>query len=501
MAQLRHLGIWTAVAAVGLSSLAFAGAAWGRQLPEPDVRPVQTLWGGETGLVKPYGIAFDDTGQMYVTNMLDRSVTVYAADWKGGNTKPIKTLKGDKTLLVMPVGIAFDAEQRMYVVNSDSVNVYPANWTDSNTAPLKSLRGGGTGLLSPRGIAFDSGGRMYVSNSFEIVGLRRGSITVYEADWPSGNTSPVAKLEGNGTGLVRPNGIAFDAEGTMYVAEDYGISAYAPGWDSGATEPTKVLAGPGTALAQPYGIAFDEAGYMYVTNAGLGGFGQPHVTVYPPGWRTGNVPPVGVIRGALSGLSGPTDLAFGEDGRLYVVNQDRESVSVYLMQSLAMDPMSNVPWTTKTVTVSASATSGLPVTLETKTPDVCEGSGTSPMTITIKAMGTCTVEATQEGDDSWSPAPDISESFSVTPASQTITVKPIGDTPLSRHWTRARATTTSGLPVTWTSTTPDICTTKRGFGQRVYLKAAGTCTLQATQAGNKLWYSAPSVTDTFTVTQ
>jgi hypothetical protein len=58
------------------------------------------------------------------------------------------------------------------------------------------------------------------------------------------------------------------------------------------------------------------------------------------------------------------------------------------------------------------------------------------------------------------------------------------------------ATASSGLPVSFASETPLICTVS---GAAATFSAAGTCTIQATQAGNSTYASAAAVTQSFTV--
>ena len=60
------------------------------------------------------------------------------------------------------------------------------------------------------------------------------------------------------------------------------------------------------------------------------------------------------------------------------------------------------------------------------------------------------------------------------------------------------ATATSGLPVTYGSTTPGICVVDSTSGSLTLL-AAGTCTIAADQAGNGTWAPAPQVTQSFEV--
>jgi alpha-tubulin suppressor-like RCC1 family protein len=58
------------------------------------------------------------------------------------------------------------------------------------------------------------------------------------------------------------------------------------------------------------------------------------------------------------------------------------------------------------------------------------------------------------------------------------------------------ATATSGLPVTFASSTPSVCTVT---GASVTLVEAGLCTIQANQAGSSDYWKAPEVASTFLV--
>jgi hypothetical protein len=145
------------------------------------------------------------------------------------------------------------------------------------------------------------------------------------------------------------------------------------------------------------------------------------------------------------------------------------------------------------LTLSASATSGLPVTFTSSTTSVCTVSGT---TTTFVASGTCTITASQAGNGTtYAAAPPVTQSFTVSGKTQTITFKAISSqvqgTPLSLS-----ATATSGLPVTFTSTTPAVCTVS---GVTATLLSAGTCTVVASQAGNSTYAAATPVSESFTV--
>jgi subtilisin family serine protease len=148
--------------------------------------------------------------------------------------------------------------------------------------------------------------------------------------------------------------------------------------------------------------------------------------------------------------------------------------------------------------VSAAATSGLPVSFTSTTTSVCTVSGT---TVSLVTAGTCTVQASQAGNTDYNPAPNITQSFSVsTPLSKkdqiiTFTSAPPSNATVGGSYL-VSATASSGLAVSFASTTTGVCTVS---GSTVIFVAAGTCTVQASQAGNTSYNPAPSVFQSFSV--
>jgi hypothetical protein len=152
-------------------------------------------------------------------------------------------------------------------------------------------------------------------------------------------------------------------------------------------------------------------------------------------------------------------------------------------------------------TVNATASSGLAVTFTTTTPKVCRTSGPNGQTITLVGAGTCTLRANQAGNLSYSPAPTVSRSFTVTRLSQTITFGALADRTFGESFmVFDSATASSGLYVTFTTTTPKVCRTSGPNGVLISLVGIGTCTLRADQAGDRYYDPAPSVSRSFTVT-
>ncbi|HEX7345831.1 MAG TPA: fibronectin type III domain-containing protein, partial [Candidatus Limnocylindrales bacterium] len=166
-----------------------------------------------------------------------------------------------------------------------------------------------------------------------------------------------------------------------------------------------------------------------------------------------------------------------------------------IAQSITFPRPPNATLAQSPLAVTATASSGLPVTLTSNTPAICNPSGLS---INLLAAGTCTITASQAGNADYQPAQPVPRSFTVTKAPQSITfVKPANATMAQSPLTVA-ATASSGLPVTVTSSTASVCTIS---SFTVTLVGPGTCTLTATQPGDSVYAAATPVVRSFTVTK
>jgi len=83
-------------------------------------------------------------------------------------------------------------------------------------------------------------------------------------------------------------------------------------------------------------------------------------------------------------------------------------------QTIAFGTLSNQPVSAAPFAVTATASSGLTVSFNSQTKSVCT---VSNATVTLIAVGTCTVQATQAGNTTYAEATPINQSFQVTPAS------------------------------------------------------------------------------------
>jgi hypothetical protein len=149
--------------------------------------------------------------------------------------------------------------------------------------------------------------------------------------------------------------------------------------------------------------------------------------------------------------------------------------------------------------VAAAATSGLAVTfsVDPSAAGVCSVAGA---TVTFQHVGTCVIDADQPGDANWNAAPRVQQSFAVGIGSQTVafTTPAPADAAVAGAAYAVAAAATSGLPVTLTidAAAGGACALA---GATVTFQHAGTCVIDADQAGNADYAAAPRVQQSFAV--
>lgn len=151
-----------------------------------------------------------------------------------------------------------------------------------------------------------------------------------------------------------------------------------------------------------------------------------------------------------------------------------------------------VPIDVTPFSITATATSGLPVTFTSSNTEVAVMFGSTFVPV---ALGTTTITATQAGNDDYEPI-SIPLEFSVVKRTQSITfdalpMKRIDDAPVT-----LTAVASSGLPVSYTSSDPTVATIADNILTPV---GAGTTTITASQPGDDVYEAATPVTQEFTV--
>ena len=143
----------------------------------------------------------------------------------------------------------------------------------------------------------------------------------------------------------------------------------------------------------------------------------------------------------------------------------------------------------------ATASSGLAVSYASSNPAVATIVNNN---VHIVGYGSTVITASQSGNTVFSAATAVTQTLTVTGLSQTIGFaaipsKVVNATPDFNPG----ATATSGLAVVYTSSNTAVATI---VNNNIHVVGYGTSTITATQSGNSIYYAAPSVTQTLTVT-
>ena len=114
----------------------------------------------------------------------------------------------------------------------------------------------------------------------------------------------------------------------------------------------------------------------------------------------------------------------------------------------------------------------------------------------LVGAGTTTITASQEGNEEYNPADLVTQTLTVNKKAQSITfaaleTKTVGDSDFD-----PAATSSSELPVTYTSSNESVATIVDG---KVHITGAGTTTITASQAGSAAFNAATSVSQVLTV--
>ncbi|MBT1698420.1 T9SS type A sorting domain-containing protein, partial [Fulvivirgaceae bacterium PWU4] len=110
--------------------------------------------------------------------------------------------------------------------------------------------------------------------------------------------------------------------------------------------------------------------------------------------------------------------------------------------------------------------------------------------VAIVGAGTAKIVARQAGDAQYNPADEVQQTLIVSKATQTITFNALPDKRLSDETFILPATASSGLPVSYVSSHPDIASID---GNRIILHKAGKIAIAANQAGNENYEPAMQV--------
>ncbi|MGA9667838.1 MAG: choice-of-anchor D domain-containing protein, partial [Terracidiphilus sp.] len=467
----------------------------------------ETLFGGSyaestvttSTLSSPSGVAVDAAGNLYIADSGNNRILIEALA-QGTYTETTVTT----STLNNPSGVAVDASGNIYVADTGNNRVLIETISSSGTAESTLAT---SPLSSPSAVTIDGFGNVYIADTWNN--------RVIEESLSGGNTVESAVAT---SALSGPAGVAVTGSGNIYIANTYDNNVL----EEDLADPPSLsfaLTAPGsTSSDSPQIVTLVDVGNAALTFPVPGSGNNPSVaTNFTLGSGTLNCPVVG------AGTATPESLAAGQSCMLFVSFTPAQAgtftgalvlsdnaLNTAASQSLGMNGVGTgstqqtitfaaIPaqQANTTLALAATSSSGLPVTFTSSTSSVCTVTGGVAL---LSISGTCSIRASQAGSPVYAAAAPVTQSFTVSLASQTITFASIPAQAINTAVPVSLSATASSLyPVTFTSITPTVCSVSNDTSTASLL-AVGTCSIQASQTGDGLIYGpAPTVTQSFTV--
>jgi secreted PhoX family phosphatase len=316
----------------------------GSPVPSATIRAEVAGTGSSASLSGPRDLTFDASGDLWVANEEGDDLVEFAPDQlESGSPVPRATISsGRANGLSVPLGLAFDVSGDLWVTNEegdDLVEYTPDQLVSGSPDPRVAASAANSGFDWPFGVAFDSSGDLWVANysANSLVEFAPNQLT-------NGSPTPTATISSGSSGsLEGPDGLAFDRSGDLWVANYDEVTGadslveFAPNQlTTGSPTPTATISSSSSeSLDEPQGLAFDSSGDLWVANDNA----NTVVELKPRQLVTGAPTPAVTVSSALSGsLDGPADLAFDASGDLWVANYNSDTVVEYSPGRLATGP-------------------------------------------------------------------------------------------------------------------------------------------------------------------
>ena len=281
-------GLWTSSAAAP----AVLGLTSNQLLSSGDRQPATNIFTSSAALSTLNGVAFDTDGTLWVTSQIDSQLVAFspAALAKGGSTVATTVIRTHEGSLSEPTALAFDSQHRLWVANAGNGTIarFDREQLSAGGSPTPSVVISNNG--SPIGLAFDAAGSLWVSD------IHKHRLEGYSADQiaASGAPTPHVLIGISSAAFTTPAGLAFDSHGNLWVINSANQTVVSFGADqlavSGAPVPHIVLSSNAGSLSVPAGLAFDAQGSLWViggngdlekfASASLGATGAPAPNVH-----------------------------------------------------------------------------------------------------------------------------------------------------------------------------------------------------------------------------
>jgi large repetitive protein len=447
-----------------------------------------------SGINGPKGVAVDGSGNVFFVDIGDSAVKEILA--AGGYTT-INTLGGGFSY---PGGVAVDGSGNIFVGDTGNSAVKEilaaGGYTTINTL--------GGGFSYPVNVAVDASGNVFVAD------VGNGELKEILA---AGGYTTVITLAGGVGSSISPVGVAEDASGNIFVGDslnnlvvklDY---ADAPSLNFGSmnvgvnsVEQTVTLQNIGNApltLPPPTAGSNPSVSQSFTLDSSVSTTCPVVTTSSSPG---------SLANGASCTLSISFDPTVSGNINGSVVLKDNALNAAspnYATQTIALQgsgiqqsqtisfPNPGTQTYGVPLTLSATATSGLPITyIVTSGPATVNGS-----TLTFTGVGSITVQANQPGNAAYSAAAPVAQTLTVMAPAYTVTPS-VTTLPLSKGGSQAvtvmLASTTFADRITWTATTSSPLITVSPSSGSATLSANSSSTVSLTiTASNSAANHAP----------
>jgi uncharacterized protein (TIGR03437 family) len=417
--------------------------------------------------------------------------------------------------LNFPTAAAVDSAGNLYIADTDNNRIRKVS-----NGTITTVAGGGSSigdngpgtsaeLNFPTAVAVDSAGNLYIADTDDnrIRKVSNGVISTVVGNGTAGcaaNGSPAIGAE-----LDFPESIAVDSAGNLYTSDRCATnSGYDVNEVSNGVITRLNLTGDGSGCQGA--MAVDSAGNLYIADANNNRICKVSNGVITTVAGNGTAGYSGDGGPATSAeLNSPRGIAVDSAGNLYIADYINESIRVVsggVIKTLAGQPQTgNVggfcsspgsfavslqPYGVAVDSAGNVFTSGFLGYICKISKGSISAIGSqfnNPYGLTVDSSGNVYVADTGN-NRVVRLTPDHSQSITFGPLSTVI----FGVAPFT-----VTATASSGLAVSFASTTPAVCTVA---GTTVTIVAAGNCSITASQPGNTIVSAAAPVTQGFSVT-
>ena len=369
---------------------------------------------GPGGLSEPEFVAFDSSGDLWVSDYNDSLVAEYRAPFTTGEAASLELGSASFSTtgcanagpgnVCSPNGFAFDPSGNLWVTDNQNYSIveFKAPFTPGES--VSTVIGGpsevdgavsATTLGEVYGIAFDASGNLWVADSID------DRVLEFKAPLGSGEAASLVlgqptltsvKNDDAQSNMSGPEDMAFDRSGNIWVADtdDSRVLEFSQPFSDGEKasmvigEPDYTsIAGNDTrsALTLPEGIAFDPSGDLWVADSGNSRvleFAAP----FSPGMDASDLIGQdsyfsGGPNATQTGLGYPQGIAFDPSGNLWVADPGFSRVLEY------SDPLA---YTSGPATTGSSTTTPVATTISTSSSSSGGGVPVLPYQLPIAAV-------------------------------------------------------------------------------------------------------------------